>query len=67
MPEAIPGTGPDGVLFAPPPKHTKGFTDQLEQALDIPYIYIDSNIKGRPALSSSDRILTKADTLPPKC
>lgn len=42
---------PDGVLFAPTtPKYTKVFTDALK-AKDIPYIYIDSNIKDNPALA----------------
>lgn len=42
---------PDGVMVAPTaPQYTKGFTDQLH-TLDIPYIYIDSNIKEAPALS----------------
>ena len=42
---------PDGVLFAPTaPQYTTPFTDELEK-LDIPYIYIDSNIKEEPALS----------------
>lgn len=36
---------PDGVMVAPTvPQYTKGFTDQLA-ALDVPFIYIDSNIK----------------------
>lgn len=36
---------PDGVMVAPTiPQYTKDFTDQLA-ALDIPFIYIDSNIK----------------------
>lgn len=42
---------PDGVMFAPTAPHrTKPFTDQLTE-LNIPYIYIDSNIKEEPALS----------------
>lgn len=42
---------PDGVMFAPTaPQYTKPFTDQLVE-LNIPYIYIDSNIKEEPALS----------------
>ena len=46
--EAILALQPDGVMVAPTaPQYTKGFTDQL-QALDIPYIYIDSNIKDVP-------------------
>mgnify|MGYP002241183189 CR=1 FL=1 len=32
------------------PQYTTPFTDELEK-LDIPYIYIDSNIKEAPALS----------------
>ena len=41
----------DGVLFAPTaPQYTAPFTDELEK-LNIPYIYIDSNIKEAPALS----------------
>ena len=42
---------PDGVMFAPTvPQYTKPFTDELTQH-NIPYIYIDSNIKEAPALS----------------
>ena len=42
---------PDGVLFAPTaPQYTTPFTDELEK-LDIPYIYIDSNIKDVPPLA----------------
>ena len=42
---------PDGVLFAPTvPQYTQPFTDALNR-LNIPYIYIDSNIKEQPALS----------------
>ncbi len=42
---------PDGVLFAPTvPQYTQPFTDALNH-LNIPYIYIDSNIKEQPALS----------------
>ena len=42
---------PDGVMFAPTvPQYTKPFTDELPQH-NIPYIYIDSNIKEAPALS----------------
>ena len=49
--EAILALQPDGVMVAPTaPQYTKGFTDQL-QALDIPYIYIDSNIKEVPPLA----------------
>lgn len=39
------------MLFAPTiPQYTTPFTNELE-ALHIPYIYIDSNIKEAPALS----------------
>ncbi|NDV83457.1 LacI family DNA-binding transcriptional regulator [Bacteroides sp. 51] len=42
---------PDGVLFAPTiAAYTQGFTDELKSK-DIPYIYIDSNIKDIPALA----------------
>ena len=42
---------PDGVLFAPTaPQYTQPFTEALNR-LNIPYIYIDSNIKEQPALS----------------
>ena len=42
---------PDGVMFAPTvPQYTKPFTDKLAER-NIPYIYIDSNIKEEPALS----------------
>ena len=42
---------PDGVLFAPTaPQYTAPFTDELEK-LNIPYIYIDSNIKDVPPLA----------------
>lgn len=42
---------PDGVMVAPTaPQYTKGFTDRLH-TLDIPYIYIDSNIKDVPPLA----------------
>lgn len=42
---------PDGVMVAPTaPQYTKGFTERL-QALGIPYIYIDSNIKNDPPLA----------------
>lgn len=42
---------PDGVLFAPTiPQYTTPFTNELE-ALHIPYIYIDSNIKEIPPLA----------------
>ena len=47
------------------PQYTKGFTDQL-QALDIPYIYIDSNIKDVPPSPSSVRTHAKADILLPE-
>ena len=49
--EAILALQPDGVMMAPTaPQYTKGFTDRL-QASDIPYIYIDSNIKNVPPLA----------------
>lgn len=49
--QAILDEAPDGVLFAPTiPQYTQGFTDGLK-ALDVPYIYIDSNIKDIPALA----------------
>ena len=49
--ETIMTLQPDGVMVAPTaPQYTKGFTDRLH-TLDIPYIYIDSNIKEEPALS----------------
>ena len=42
---------PDGVLFAPTiATYTQEFTDGLKEK-DIPYIYIDSNIKDIPALA----------------
>ena len=42
---------PDGVIFAPTtPQYSKEFTDELHQ-LDIPYIYIDSNILEIPPLA----------------
>ena len=42
---------PDGVLFAPTvPQYTQPFTDALNR-LNIPYIYIDSNIKDVPPLA----------------
>lgn len=42
---------PDGVLLAPTiAKYTRVFTDELK-AKDIPYIYIDSNLKDIPALA----------------
>ncbi len=42
---------PDGVLFAPTvPQYTKGFTDKLSE-LEIPFIYIDSNIPAVPPLA----------------
>lgn len=42
---------PDGVMVAPTAaQHTKPFTDELTKR-NIPYIYIDSNIKEEPALS----------------
>lgn len=42
---------PDGVLFAPTaPKYTKKFTDKLSEK-EIPFVYLDFNIKEIPALS----------------
>ncbi|MDR0976340.1 MAG: LacI family DNA-binding transcriptional regulator [Prevotellaceae bacterium] len=42
---------PDGVLLAPTaPEHTRPFTTELK-TLDIPYIYVDSNLADQPALS----------------
>ena len=42
---------PDGVMLAPPdPQYTKPLTDRLTER-NIPYIYIDSNIKEEPALA----------------
>lgn len=42
---------PDGVMFAPTaPQYTTPFTNELEKG-NIPYIYIDSNIKEAPALA----------------
>lgn len=42
---------PDGVMLAPTvPQYTAPFTNELEKG-NIPYIYIDSNIKEAPALS----------------
>ena len=38
------------MVSPPAPQYTKGFTDQLH-TLDIPYIYIDSNIKDVPPLA----------------
>lgn len=44
-------TEPDGVMVAPTvPKYTTPFTGELTKR-NIPYIYIDSNIKEEPALS----------------
>ena len=49
--ETIMTLQPDGVMVAPTaPQYTKGFTDRLH-TLDIPYIYIDSNIKDVPPLA----------------
>ena len=54
---------PDGVMVAPTaPQYTKGFTDRLH-TLDIPYIYIDSNIKDVPPSPSSARTHVRADIL----
>ncbi len=56
---------PDGVMFAPTvPQYTKPFTDELTQH-NIPYIYIDSNIKESPPSPSTGRTRTRADILPP--
>ncbi|MDR0939357.1 MAG: LacI family DNA-binding transcriptional regulator [Mediterranea sp.] len=42
---------PDGVIMAPTaPRHTQGFAGELT-ARDIPYIYIDSNIRECPPLA----------------
>lgn len=49
--DKILGMEPDGVMFAPTvPQHTKPFTDILTER-NIPYIYIDSDIREEPALS----------------
>ena len=49
--EAILAEQPDGVMVAPTaPQYTKKFTDRLQER-DIPYIYIDSNIKDVPPLA----------------
>lgn len=49
--KSIIGQEPDGVIFAPTtPQYSKEFTDQLHE-LDIPYIYIDSNIQDIPPLA----------------
>lgn len=49
--DKILGMEPDGVMFAPTvPQHTKPFTDVLTER-NIPYIYIDSDIREEPALS----------------
>lgn len=51
MSNAILAEEPDGVLFAPTiAQYTKVFTDRLTEK-EIPYIYIDSNIKDIPALA----------------
>lgn len=48
---AIIAQHPDGVMVAPTIReYTKVFTEQLTE-LDIPYIYIDSNIKDIPPLA----------------
>lgn len=48
---AIINQQPDGVMFAPTiPQYSKELTDGL-QKLDIPYIYIDSNIQEIPPLA----------------
>lgn len=42
---------PDGIMLAPTaPQYTKGFIEQL-RTLDIPYIYIDSNLTDIPPLA----------------
>lgn len=49
--QAIINQQPDGVMFAPTtPQYSKELTDGL-QKLDIPYIYIDSNIPEIPPLA----------------
>lgn len=49
--EKILQQNPDGIMLAPTlPQHTKPFTDALKSK-NIPYIYIDSNIKEDDALS----------------
>lgn len=49
--KAILALHPDGVMVAPTvPQYTKGFTEQLH-AMNIPYIYIDSNIQEVPPLA----------------
>lgn len=49
--QAILQQEPDGVMFAPTvPQYTLPFTEDLNKQ-NIPYIYIDSNIKDQPALS----------------
>ena len=48
---AILAEAPDGILFAPTvPKYTAPFTEKLLKE-EIPFIYIDSNLKEQPALS----------------
>ena len=49
--QEIVSQNPDGVMLAPTaPRFSKSFTDELTQR-NIPYIYIDSNIKEEPALA----------------
>lgn len=49
--QAILQQNPDGILLAPTaPQYTRPFTTELKKR-DIPYIYIDSNIKEDPALA----------------
>lgn len=49
--QSILGQQPDGIILAPTmPQYTQPFTTELNKR-DIPYIYIDSNIKEEPALS----------------
>lgn len=48
---AILAESPEGVLLAPTiAQYTRGFADELKER-EIPYIYIDSNIKEAPALA----------------
>lgn len=49
--QAIVSRQPDGVMFAPTtPQYSKELTDDLHK-LNIPYIYIDSNIQDIPPLA----------------
>lgn len=47
-------------------KYTQIFIEQLTE-LDIPYIYIDSNIKEIPPLAFSVKIPAKVDISPHAC